>query len=242
MEMSAPGIRTIVIDPGHGGDDAGVKGPGGTEEKAYVLAFARRLKATIESRIGLRVLLTRERDEDMPIDRRAALANNNKADLFISLHANASARPAVRGAQVLSLRLDDYSSRAPDTGGPDIPVAVLGGGTREVSVLPWDMAQIGFTAESRVVADTLRRHLTAAGVPLLNMPATELALRPLVGVNMPAVLVELGMLSNADDERALNGGDLPVKLIDSILNTIAEIRQGIRTPPETSATAPARPQ
>jgi N-acetylmuramoyl-L-alanine amidase len=101
-------LRTVVIDPGHGGDDAGVKGAKGTVEKDYVLQLARRLKGTIEGRLGLRVLLTRDADENVPVDRRIALANNNKADLFVSLHANASVRASLQGAQVISLRAQDY--------------------------------------------------------------------------------------------------------------------------------------
>ncbi len=233
VDVGTPGVlRTIVIDPGHGGDDAGVTGQGGTVEKDYVLAFARQLKATIEGRIGLRVLLTRERDEDVPFDRRAALANNNKADLFISLHAGASVRPTVKGAQVLSLRLDDYGADAAAAEVTGTTVAVVGGGSRVIDVLPWDRAQIGFTRQSRVVAETLRRHLTSAGVPLLTTPATELPLRTLVGVSMPAVMVDLGMLSNADDERSLNDASRRGTFVDAILETIADIRQGIRVPAE----------
>lgn len=231
IDLGTPGVlRTIVIDPGHGGDDSGAVGRGGTVEKDLVLVFARQLKATIERRIGLRVLLTRDRDEDVPLDRRAALANNNKADLFISIHANASVRPETRGAQVLSLRLDDYTNRTATAGPSETPVAVLGGGTRLIDVLPWDTAQIGFTAQSRVAADILRRHLTAAGIPLLSTPASELPLRPLVGANMPAILVELGVLTNADDERALNASAHAGRLIDAVLGLVAEIRQGIPTP------------
>jgi N-acetylmuramoyl-L-alanine amidase len=228
VEVSAPGVlRTIVIDPGHGGDDRGVAGPGGTTEKDAVLAFARQLKATIESRIGLRVVLTRDRDDDVPLDRRAALANNNKADLFISLHANASVRPTVSGAQVFSLRLDDYGGGAAAAESTGTPVPVLGGGSRVIEILPWDRAQIGFTNESRAVASILREQLTSAGIPLLATQATELPLRPLVGVSMPAVLVDLGMLSNPDDERALNTAEHRGKLVDAILATISRIRQGI---------------
>lgn len=233
VDVGASGvIRTIVIDPGHGGDDAGVTGRGGTIEKDYVLLFARQLKATIEGRIGLRVLLTRDRDEDVPFDRRAALANNNKADLFISLHAGASVRPNVRGAQVLSLRLDDYGGDGTASEPTGTAVTVIGGGSRVIDVLPWDRAQIGFTRQSRVVAETLRRHLTEGGVTLLATPASELPLRPLVGVSMPAVMLDLGVLSNAEDEGALNDATRRGAFVDAILDTIAEIRQGIRVPAE----------
>jgi N-acetylmuramoyl-L-alanine amidase len=219
-------LRTIVIDPGHGGDDVGTRGPGGTLEKDYVLAFARRLKATIEGRIGLRVLLTRNTDENVPLDRRASLANNNKADLFISLHANGASRPSVRGSQVLSLRLNDYAGRSPDTGATDLPVAFLGGGTRVIDVLPWDLAQIGFTDRSAAAAAILTRHLSEAKVPVFTGPTAELPLRPLVGANMPAIMFELGFLTSPDDERELNGSAHSTKLLEAVLRTIADIRRG----------------
>lgn len=89
------GIRTIVIDPGHGGSEAGARGTGGALEKDITLTLARRLKAALEARLGVRVLLTRDGDVTVDLDDRASIANNNKADLFISLHANASVRPDV---------------------------------------------------------------------------------------------------------------------------------------------------
>ncbi len=229
LDLGSPGVRTVVIDPGHGGDDAGVIGPGGTSEKEYVLGFAGRLKAAIESRFGLRVLLTRESDTDVPVDRRAAVANNNKADLFISLHANGSLQPAARGAQVLSLRLDDYGERGA-TGAGSVGVPAIGGGLRQIEVLPWETAQTGFTRQSATVANILRLRLRDNGVELIDTPSSVLPLRPLVGASMPAVMVELGMLSNADDERALTGGDRSDRIVNAILETIALIRQGIPAP------------
>ena len=234
--ITTPGtLQTVVIDPGHGGDDTGVKGPGGTTEKNYVLQFARRLKSAIEGRIGLRVLLTRDRDENVPLDRRAALANNNKADLFISLHANGSLVPDVGGAEVLSLRLADYQGRVPAPQHADVPVAVLGGGTRSIEMLPWELAQIGFTNQSAAVAAILARHLRDAGVPLYVHPTAQLPLRPLVGVSMPAVMVELGFLSNPAEERAMNTSERSDHLISAMLATINEIRTGV---PATAQVAP----
>ena len=232
IDFATPGVlRTVVIDPGHGGEDRGAVGGAGTAEKDLVLAVGRQLKAAIESRIGLRVVLTRDGDEDVPLDRRAALANNNKADLFISLHASTSPRASLSGLQVLSLRLDDYG-RVDGAIDGAMPVTVIGGGTRLIDVLPWDRAQIGFTRQSHEVADILRQHLAAAGLPLLALPTTELPLRPLVGANMPAVMIDLGMLSNPADERALGTAERRAPIIDAILATIADIRQGIRVPAE----------
>ncbi len=223
------GLRTVAIDPGHGGDDAGAHGAGGAVEKDLTLQVARRLKAAIESRIGLRVLLTREGDEALPIDRRTALANNNKADLLISLHANASLRPSSRGAQVLSLGLDDYKDRA--RGLPvSLPVPVVGGGTRLIDAMPWDLAQIPHAPQSAALAGIIIRHLTEHNVALYTRSNDQAPLRVLVGANMPAVLVELGFLSNADDERALTSGEVSGAIVESLIASIVDARNGLQTP------------
>jgi N-acetylmuramoyl-L-alanine amidase len=220
------GARAIVLDPGHGGDDAGARGLGKTVEKDYVLQFARRLKAAIESRIGVRVLLTRDNDDNIGPDQRTALANNNKADLFVSLHANASLRTEIHGAEVLSLGLDQYQGRGGTAAAPDIPVPVVSGGTRSIDFVPWDFAQLPYADRSAGVASVLVRHLTEHGVPLSPRPMSRLPLRPLVGANMPAVMLEVGYLTNTDDEQALNGPERPDAIISAVLDTIGDLRRG----------------
>ena len=84
-----------------------MKSAGGTKEKDLTLAVARRVKAAIEARLGIRVLLTRDDDRDLPLDDRTAIANNNKANLFISLHANASLRPTTAGATIYYAAFDN---------------------------------------------------------------------------------------------------------------------------------------
>jgi N-acetylmuramoyl-L-alanine amidase len=230
IDMAPAGtLRTVVLDPGHGGDDQGTLGPGGTREKDLVLQIARRTKAAIESRIGLRVLLTRDTDEDVPLERRTALANNNKAGLFVSLHANAAMQPATRGAAVLSLRLSDYASRLPAGASQELPVPVVGGGSRAIDVVPWDLAQIPFAARSRTLASTLSRRLNEHKVPLFVRPTAELPLRALSGTNMPAVLVEMGFLTNAEDEKALTSESGAEAIVGAIVDTIADVRRGALT-------------
>ena len=112
-----PTLRTLVIDPGHGGPDAGSRGASGALEKDIVLSVARRLKTTVENRLGIRVLLTRNADADVPPDERTAFANDNKADAFLSLHADASAQPTVRGAVTRYLDAE-RSTAAARTRGP----------------------------------------------------------------------------------------------------------------------------
>jgi N-acetylmuramoyl-L-alanine amidase len=227
-----PSIRTIVIDPGHGGDDEGVHGAGGTIEKDLTLQVARRLKTTLESRGGVRVLLARDADENVAVDRRAALANNNKADLFISLHANASVKAETRGAQVLSLNLDDYKRRGQGGAGPSKPVPVIGGGTRVIDAVPWELAQIPFASRSALLATMVAQHLADRNVPMFGRATDVAPLGVLVGANMPAVIVEMGFLTNADDERALSsGGEVVGALVEAIAATVADIRNGISPPP-----------
>jgi N-acetylmuramoyl-L-alanine amidase len=166
------------------------------------------------------------------VDRRAALANNNKADLFISLHANASMKPGIRGAQVLSLNLDDYKRRGQEGAGPSKPVPVVGGGTRLIDTVPWELAQIPFASRSALLAAMVARHLADRNVPMFGRATDVAPLGVLVGTNMPAVIVEMGFLTNADDERALaSGGEVVGALIDAIVTTVADIRNGIQQPP-----------
>jgi N-acetylmuramoyl-L-alanine amidase len=228
IDIQTPGtIRTVVIDPGHGGDDEGVRSAKGVKEKDLTLQVAQKLKGTIESRLGLRVLLTREGDDNVPYDRRTAIANNNKADVFFSLHVNASLRPDVRGVQVLSLAAGDYAGRAGATTGRGAAVPALGGGTRTIEATPWDLAQLPFASRSTALGSVLVRHLSGRGVPMQPKPAAQMPLRVLVGANMPALLIEMGFLTNGADERALTGADLPATIVEAVIATIADARRGV---------------
>jgi len=229
LEIQPAGVRTVVIDPGHGGEDAGAKGAAGTIEKDLTLQIARRLKAGIESRIGLRVLLTREGDDTVDADTRTAFANNNRADVFISLHANASFRADARGAQVLTLALDDYKRRGQTGATGGAPVPVIGGAMRMIEAVPWDLAQIPFAAKSQALGAAVVRLLKEQGVPLYRRQTDQVPLRILAGVNMPAVLVEVGFLTNGDDERALGEDDLVNAIVNALISTISDLRGGTAT-------------
>jgi N-acetylmuramoyl-L-alanine amidase len=233
FDRPEPGLRTVVIDPGHGGDDAGVRGADGIIEKDVTLAVATRLKNVLESRYGLRVLLTREGDANVDLDRRASVANNNKADLFISLHANASPLAAVRGAQVLSLDPEMYATvdgtpNLTPAAGASVPL--VGGGTRLIDIVPWHLAQLPRAPESLTLAGIVTRRLVDAGVGLLPTPSVRGPWRGLVGANMPAVLIELGMLSNEDDARQLREDSYRTLLAEAVGLAIGDVRGGIPRP------------
>jgi len=217
-------IRTVVIDPGHGGEDAGIKGPGGSTEKDITLALARRLKNVIEGRLGIRVLLTRNNDALIEADARAAMANNNKADLFISLHANGSPRSTTRGASIFSLSLDRFSEDARRHSRADREVLpVYGGGSREFSLVEWELAQVshieGSTVFAGLVEQKLKETAGLQSVTLLKAP-----MRSLAGANMPALLFDAGYLSNPDDEKLLGLAEFQNSVALALTEAIAAFR------------------
>jgi N-acetylmuramoyl-L-alanine amidase len=229
LDLPTPGgLRAIVIDAGHGGDDIGAKGAQGTLEKTVTLSVARRLKAALEARLGVRVLLTREGDQAVAPDQRAALANNNKADLFISLHANASLRPGVSGAEVFYLSLEGYGDKAPVSQGTADALPVLGGGSREIEITPWEMAQARYIGQSAAFAQAIEGALRER-VPMSARALQQAPFRVLVGANMPAVLVEMGFLTNAQQEQQLASDEHQNVLVQALLEGIVRYRAAAGT-------------
>jgi N-acetylmuramoyl-L-alanine amidase len=229
-----PTVRTIVIDPGHGGEDNGVKGPGGALEKDVALSVARRVKSTIEGRLGMRVLLTHEEGTRVDADGRAAIANNNKADLFISLHANGSPRPSVRGALIVTLSLDRIGEDARRQSQADKAVLpVFGGGSREVSLVEWELAQAAHVDGSNAFAGIVDQKLrTTAGLPSVTLQRAPM--RSLAGTNMPALLIEMGYLSNPDEEQMLTSNNFQNSIALALTEAVAAFRDYIEHGPQIS--------
>ena len=228
---SRSALQTIVIDPGHGGDDAGARGPSGVEEKAIALEVARRLRGLIEARLGIRVILTRDDDRAVRADERAALANNTKADLFLSLHANGAPSPMVAGAEVFHLRLDregEDARRAAQAEAVSLPI--LGGATREVEVIQWDLAQARHVDASAVLAGMLEEEL-ASRVTMSPRPLQQAPLRVLVGANMPAALVEMGYLTNPAQEKVVRSEAYQGLVAQAIFNVIVKFREYLEGQP-----------
>jgi N-acetylmuramoyl-L-alanine amidase len=217
----ASAVRTIAIDPGHGGDDAGVRGAGGAIEKDLTLAVARRLRAAIEARLGIRVLLTRDDDRPVAIDNRPAMANNNKADIFISLHANASPRPAASGASVYVAAFSDADrARAAATG---TRVPTFGGGLRDLELVLWDLAQTRFLDQSNELANRLQDRLDSR-VVVDAQPVGQAPYRVLESANMPAVLIEMCYLSNPEDEKRLASAEFQAAFVQAVFEAIVGFR------------------
>jgi N-acetylmuramoyl-L-alanine amidase len=220
----APAIRTIAIDPGHGGMDEGVKTADGIKEKDLTLAVARRIKAAIEGRLGIRVLLTREDDRDLPLDDRAAVANNNKADLFISLHANASLRRAASGATIYYAAFDQAAQPAP--GATPARVPTFGGGARDIELVAWDQAQTRHLDQSAAFAAVLEGAFHDR-VPLGAHAIERAPLGVLASANMPAVLVEMGLLSNPEQAKRLVDAEFQNTLVQAVTDAVIKYRDSL---------------
>lgn len=223
-DLGGNGLKIVAIDAGHGGEETGAKSADGAAEKDVTLALARRLKAAIESKLGLRVVMTRDGDDTLPLDRRTAIVNNNQADVLISLHADAAFRPTVAGAQILTLSPDDYQRRLPPTTTPAVTVPVAGGGTRTIDVVPWELAQLPNITASTAFATSVEQHLRELRVPMHARPQDALPLRLLAGANMPAILLEVGFLSNGDDAAALAGNDRGSAIVDALVAALTNLR------------------
>jgi N-acetylmuramoyl-L-alanine amidase len=219
----APALHTIAIDPGHGGEDVGARGEGGTTEKDVTLSVARRLKGLFESRLGLRVLLTRDADRMIPLDRRTAVANNNKADLFLSLHVNGSPRPTASGASILVASFADEERTRAGVATDRLPV--FGGGLRDIELVPWDLAQIRHAERSALLAELLQQQLPQSRIPLDEPAVTRGSFRVLDSANMPAVLVEIGYLTSPEQEKLLSNGGFQNSFAQAVFDAVLRFRE-----------------
>ncbi len=218
------GLRTVVIDPGHGGEELGTQGPNGTVEKEITLAVARRLRTLIERRLGLKVFLTREDDRTLSLDERSAFANNHRADVFLSIHANYAVRPALKGAEVYFLtveRADAEARKQADENSTTLPA--LGGGSRAIDLILWETAQARYLEQSAALAGFIEQAL-ATRVEMSARAVQQAPFRVLVGANMPAALVEIGYLSNADQETQLATAAYQDQVAQSLLDALVKFR------------------
>jgi N-acetylmuramoyl-L-alanine amidase len=223
-------LQTMVVDPGHGGDDAGVRGTKGALEKQVTLDVSRRLKSLIETRLGVRVILTRDDDRAVSPDERDAIANNSKADLFLSVHVNGAPSPAMKGAEVYFLRLDRAGEDARrSTAASELVLPAVGGGTRPIDVIPWDLAQAAHVDVSSRFASMLEEELEKR-TPMGPRPLQQAPIRVLSGVNMPAALVEIAYLTNAAQEQAVQSAEFQGGLTQAIFDAIVRFRTYLESP------------
>jgi N-acetylmuramoyl-L-alanine amidase len=220
------GVRTIVIDPGHGGAEVGARGPGGTLEKDVVLAIARRLRDQLVNALGVRVFLTRNQDAEVELDARTAIANNYKADLFISIHANAVRARGATGSEVYFLSYqasDEESRRVALLEGIAEPLGAAAPGSA-LELILWDMAQAEHLEESSALATRIQDELGAVTGSQVR-GVKQAPFRVLVGATMPAVLVEVAFISNPGEEKLLSSTAYQARVAGALMRGIARYRR-----------------
>lgn len=200
-------IKAIVIDPGHGGLESGAKGKFGALEKDITLGIALKLKGVIERNLALRVELTRDKDIDVSLENRAAIANNHKADLFISIHANSSYRRNARGSETffLSLNATDEEARRLaylENNSAELSKPLAEDNQDEIRMILWDLAQSAYLKQSQSLAEIIQDELNSL-LGTTNRGIKQAPFKVLTGVACPAVLVEVAFISNPEEEKDL---------------------------------------
>ena len=193
------GIYRIVIDPGHGGNDPGAIGPSGVKEKDVTLAIARRLAKLLRENLDVQVFLTRDTDKFISLDRRTEIANLLGGDLFVSIHANAAWDSKVKGTETF------YNSQyVYGEGAEEVATRENAAFSSEVKVknIIWDLIQNQYRSESRQLAEIVQNKLVAT-CSTLNRGVKSARFYVLRGINMPAILVEVGFISNPWEEQKL---------------------------------------
>jgi N-acetylmuramoyl-L-alanine amidase len=221
-------IGKIVIDPGHGGHDTGTIGPNGLEEKDLVLEVSRRLGKLLESRLGAEVVYTRKDDTFIPLETRTAIANQARADLFVSIHANSSHDPDARGVETYYLNF---------TSSPEaLEVAARENAVSEKSIyelqdLVKKIALKEKIEESREFAGDVQQSLhsgLATKSPAIRDRGVKKApFIVLIGANMPSILAEISFVSNPTDEHRLATSEYRERIAESLYRGIAKYVNGL---------------
>ncbi|MFZ2491100.1 MAG: N-acetylmuramoyl-L-alanine amidase, partial [Thermoanaerobaculia bacterium] len=243
---AARGIRTIVIDPGHGGKEVGAIGPAGVMEKDLTLTISRKLADSLAARTGARVVLTREDDSLVPLDARTAIANQYEADLFLSVHMNAAVVKDAKGSETYFLSLDasDEAARA----AAETENASAGtSAAADLNLILWDLAQQKYLQESSRFAQTIQEQMNAA-TGVQNRGVKQAPFKVLIGATMPAALVEVAFISNAEEEAKLQSEEFQKAMVETLTAAVVryktdyETRIGLVQPAAPAAPAPATSQ
>ncbi len=221
-------VRTVVIDPGHGGHDAGAVGRRGILEKNVNLGVAKELQRYLRRESDLKVVLTRERDEYMELADRAEMANRSGGDLFISLHCNSWFSDGASGFETFFL------SPAKSDWAKSVEAAENSAGQEpdDVEFIVWELVQNRFISSSSQLAEVLQKDV-CNDLNLTNRGVRQAGFRVLVGAYMPAVLVELGFLTHSAEEKRLGDSSYQRKMARALGEAVLEYSQ------QVAASAPA---
>ncbi len=219
-------VQTVVVDPGHGGHDVGAVSRRGIMEKDVNLGVAKELRRYLEKESDLKVILTRDNDSSLELADRAEIANSSGGDLFLSLHCNSWFNDSAHGIETyfLSPARSDWAksveaaeNRAGRTTGP-------AGEPDDVEFIVWELVQNRFISSSSQLAEIIQAEVSRdLGLP--NRGVRQAGFRVLVGAYMPAVLIELGFLSHAQEERRLGDRTYQRELAKAIGEAILTYRR-----------------
>lgn len=202
--------RMIVLDPGHGGSEVGARGADGTLEKAVAMELAQLIAAELQR--DFKVALTRTDDYYVDLDNRTALANHLKADLFVSLHTGGSFVYGTAGSIVYYYQ---NASKSSSTRGENPTLR----GENNNMPIPWDRLQDRYREKSRILAGMIRSRLSTIN-SIENSRVQGAPLTVLQGAHMPAILIEVGYLTNPAEEKNLRSSRF-------LMNVATEISKGI---------------
>ncbi len=213
--------HVVVIDPGHGGVDFGARGEAGVLEKHVVLQVARRIGRQL-ARSGFRVVFTRDRDNFVSLPERTEIANRARGDLFLSIHANSAASAKVEGPETYFLSVEASDAEAMRVAMVENEVFRQEGTSPDDSYLVGsilgDLIRTEHLRVSSEIAAVVQRRLARSGA---GRGVKQAPFVVLVGVNMPAALIELGFLTHPDEERRLGQRDVQYGLGDAVAGAVA---------------------
>ena len=220
-------IGKIVIDPGHGGHDTGTIGPNGLCEKDLVLDVAKRLGKQLE-RLGAEVVYTRSDDTFIPLETRTAIANQQQADLFISIHANSSRDPDARGVETYYLNFtsshDALEVAARENAVSEKSIHELQDLVKKIALKEKIEESQEFASD---VQESLHSGLAARNASIRDRGVKKAPFIVLIGANMPSILAEISFVSNPDDERKLETPEYRQRIADSLYRGIAKYVNGL---------------
>ena len=222
-------LSRVVIDAGHGGHDTGSIGPTGYTEKELVLDVSRRLKELIEKEMGAEVVMTRTSDIFVPLEARTAIANQQEADLFISIHANSSRVKTVRGVETFFLNLP--SSRE----ALEIASRENAASQKAIHELQDVVRQIMLSDkvdESRELAHHIQKAMATRKNSGVNRGVKQAPFVVLIGANMPSILAEIGFISNPQEEKSIKTPQHRQQIAESLFEGVrsySDTLSGIKT-------------
>ncbi len=215
-------VRRVVIDPGHGGADFGTTGPGGLHEKDVALDVSKRLSSLIEERMGSEVIMTRNSDTFIPLETRPQIANSKKADLFVSVHVNSSPMREAGGIETYYLSFTT-SRQAMDVAARENAASQRS--VHELRDLVQKIALRDKLDESREFAAKVQKALSPvspAPAAMKNRGVKRAPFVVLIGAQMPAILAEVGFISNGKEESMLKRADYRQKLAEALYRGISQ--------------------